>query len=267
MKSAHYNPHIFSLKDWEEQAEGILTEVAWIVESSAGIKRGNGLHLFLLEAKAEQVNVLLHPLRLGGLWNDGSASLDAPSEHNLSGSLTVLCGDFLDFLILEAAVLLSRHTQLDVGSRSKVAEAGDCDVVGVAESNEPLLSVVRVQLDLQDGWLDFGVAQDVSQQGDADVAHANGLDQTFLLEFLHSLPSFRVRDWILDHLHVLWVGEVDPLWRVAVLDWHELQRDGEVDQVQVEVLKAQVLQRLLTSHLHMLFPVSEDCGRCSRAWK
>lgn len=62
--------------------------------------------------------------------------------------------------------------------------------------------------------------------------------QPFLHERLHGRPGLLQRDLGQLHLGILGLGVVEPLGRVPLLERDELERDREVDQVQVQVLKA-----------------------------
>lgn len=88
---------------------------------------------------------------------------------------------------------------------------------------------------MKDGRLDLGIRQDIHQQDGRKVGHSNITDLARADKILHGSPGLMDRDGVLSH--------VAPLGRVALLEGNILERDGEVDQVEVNVLQAEVLQR------------------------
>lgn len=80
---------------------------------------------------------------------------------------------------------------------------------------------------------------------------------TTLHSCVHSLTAPRLGDWDICELHarIVTVWVVDPFRRVSNLDGHILQRDREMDQVQVHIVQLEILQRLPTSKLDVLCSV------------
>lgn len=74
---------------------------------------------------------------------------------------------------------------------------------------------------------------------------------TFLYKTLHGLPSLTNRNR--SKLHYLFCASrvVDPLWWVTNRKGNILETDGEVDEVKVEVLKAEILQTPPAGRLYM----------------
>lgn len=87
---------------------------------------------------------------------------------------------------------------------------------------------------MQHCGLDTRVGQHIHQQDGREVGHTNVADLSAQDQFLHGGPG-------LVHWHGVLL-HVAPLGRVALLHGHVLERDGEVNQVQVQVLEAQVGQ-------------------------
>lgn len=99
--------------------------------------------------------------------------------------------------------------------------------------------------DLQSGRLDGGVADEIHDQLTVEVADADALGQAFLRDRLHGCPRFLdARRAGHDFLAV--VGESG---RVAHRRIHVFEGDGEVDNVQVEVVDAPVAELLLADRL------------------
>lgn len=94
---------------------------------------------------------------------------------------------------------------------------------------------VRVDLNVKNSRLDLGIRQDIHQQDSRKVRHSNITDLAGADKVLHGSPGLVDRDGVLLH--------VAPLGRVEHLKGDILKRDGEVDQVEVNVLQAEVLQR------------------------
>ena len=105
---------------------------------------------------------------------------------------------------------------------------------------------------LEADGLDLGVADEVPEALSAEVADAEVLDLPGLYHLLEGLPSLADGDGDELHLGVGRVGVVEPLGRVALLEGHEGERDGEVDVVEVEVVEAEVVQGALEGQGHVL---------------
>ncbi len=138
------------------------------------------------------------------------------------------------------------------GSMTHRGEGGDVDAQGLCIADEVGLLQVRVNLDLEDGGLNPGVAHDISDPLAVEVRQADVLHKPRIVQGLHGLPGLLDRDVDQLHLRVGRVGVVEPLGRVPLLEGDELQRDRKVDQVIVEVIEAEVGQRPLAGSLDML---------------
>ena len=57
-------PLVFSVVDWVVSAEGVLTEVTWVVESLVHVEARDDLHLLSSETPAKDVEVLCKSLLL-----------------------------------------------------------------------------------------------------------------------------------------------------------------------------------------------------------
>lgn len=68
------------------------------------------------------------------------------------------------------------HIELQETLRAKRAVRGDGNVVFLAHFDELWLNEVRVVLDLVDGGLDFGVAEDVVEELGVEVGDADGAE-------------------------------------------------------------------------------------------
>ena len=53
--------------------------MGWVIEPSVLVQSCNLLHFRLCQLEVKDVEVLLEPLELGGLGDDGSAPLHSPS--------------------------------------------------------------------------------------------------------------------------------------------------------------------------------------------
>lgn len=125
-----------------------------------------------------------------------------------------------------------------------------------SHSNALLLSIVhqaslrevRVVLDLQCCGANAGIAQQIHQQLGAEVANANAAGQLLVNEAFHSAPC------LVDGC----VGELDlafgsrPAGRVSHGGIQVLQGDGEVNDVQVEIIDAPVSELLARDGLDLV---------------
>ena len=114
-----------------------------------------------------------------------------------------------------------------------------------------------MHLNLKRGWFDLAVAEALADHGRVDVANTDVADETLSDELLHSMVCLLIRDSIVnDHLGSsagdCWVI-VNPLRWVFVLNWHELQRNWEVDEVKVKVVDSEICQGLADGDLDVLW--------------
>ena len=114
-----------------------------------------------------------------------------------------------------------------------------------------------MHLNLKRGRFDLGIAEALADHGRVDVANTNVADETLSDELLHSMVCLLIRDSIVkDHLGSsagdCWVI-VNPLRWVFVLNWHELQRNWEVDEVKVKVVDSEICQGLAAGQLDILW--------------
>ena len=61
------------------------------------------------------------------------------------------------------------------------------------------------------------------------------------------------RDHCGSHAGISFVGVKKPLWWIASLKRDEFERDGEVNQVKVEIIELQIRQRAIKGKRHMLW--------------
>ncbi len=100
-----------------------------------------------------------------------------------------------------------------------------------------------MHLNLKNRWLYFGVLDYVDNLDAPDVAHANVSYKTISNEFLHSFPSLLVSDGVIGfHSGVCALGVVDPFWRISNLRVNILERNREMDQVKIKIVKAEVFK-------------------------
>lgn len=122
------------------------------------------------------------------------------------------------------------------------------NVVLLAEVDETLLGKVRVVLDLESGRSDLGVAEEVEHEGTVVVGDTDALGETLADQLLHCLVCLGEGSLGESDLVVL----VGPAGRVADAGVDILQGDGEVDDVQVKVVNAQVCELLLGNGLDLV---------------
>ncbi|CRK36460.1 hypothetical protein BN1708_007059 [Verticillium longisporum] len=215
-----------------------------VIKPQPPIQTRNGLELRGLEVKPAAVEVLPHPLGPHRLGNDDDAALRAPPQQHLGGRPAVPRSDGLD----EGHVHERRHgggarvAELEERLRAKGRVGRDGDARLARRGHELRLREVGVVLDLQDGGRDARVGQQVAEQlgvkvGHADRAQRPGADARRVDEGLEGAP--RVGEGhagarVQPRLGGVGVprgeardGRVDPL-----------RRDGEVDEVEVEVVEA-----------------------------
>jgi len=122
------------------------------------------------------------------------------------------------------------------------------DVVLLAEVDETLLGEVRVVFDLESSGSDLGVAEEVKNKGTVVVGNTNALGETLVNQLLHGLVCLGEGSLGEGDLVVL----VGPAGRVADAGVDVLQGDGEVNDVQIKVVNAQVSELLLGNRLDLV---------------
>jgi len=108
----------------------------------------------------------------------------------LCWALGVILSDVDDDWLFHAGILLFGKAQFDIGASAKTGISGDCNSFFFAESDKSLLSVIGVELNLEDCRLDGGVVTNVADSLAVAVAQTDVFNETILDEFLHGLPGF-----------------------------------------------------------------------------
>ena len=167
--------------------------------------RGDAGHLVVGELEVEDVDVLAHPLGADGLGDDDDVALDEPAQDDLGDGLAVRGADLAEDRVGEDVVLA-------LGER---APGLDLHAVLAHERLVGGALVERVRLDLVDRRRDLVVGDEVDEPVGVEVRHADGLGQALAVDLLHRPPGAVV---------------------VA---------EGLVDEVQVDVVEAEPLERRL----------------------
>ena len=227
------------------------TYVRGLVEPELLVKRGNGRNLLLSEIEGGAVEVESHDRGAGRLGNDSEAALRGPAEENLGGLLAVLLGEGSDGGVLherrEADGLLHAEDVEAGRAERRVGRHGDALVLG--EPDKVLLDEVGVVLDLESGRGDLGIAEEIIKELSLEVGDTDVLGETLGDEALHGAPRLLDRSVGADDLRLA----VDvPAGRVADAGVNVLESDGEVHNVEVEVVDAPVGELLLGDGLHTL---------------
>ena len=74
-------------------------------------------------------------------------------------------------------------------------------------------------------------------------------------QIFHRPPGFRKRHGVGHHHGILGIGIENPLWRIASVKIDVLERDREVNEIQIQLAQAEILQGPLTGCAHVLGPV------------
>ena len=137
------------------------------------------------------------------------------------------------------------HVELDEGLRAKRRVRGHNHALVLRELDEPFLTEVWVVFDLQSGGLDGGVAEKIHDQLTIEITDTDALGQAFLRDRLHGRPRL-LNGGGAGHDVLAVVGEARG---VAVRGVDVFEGDGEMDNVQVEVVDAPVVELLLADRL------------------
>ena len=182
--------------------------------AAAQIQLGDGGHILIAESKIPNVEIFLHPLLVGGLGDDDHTPLSVPAQSHLGSGFAVLLAELGQNRVGENVVFPFGHWS----PRLRL------DVQGFHVLDSPGLSEEGMQLHLVDHRGDPGIQAQVGQPVRVEVAHADGPDLSSLVQLLHGPPG-------------------------SVVVVHRL-----VDQVQVQIVQAQLLHRSLEGSPSALIP-------------
>ncbi len=109
-----------------------------------------------------------------------------------------------------------------------------------------------MHLDLENCRLDLSIVYDLPEHGSSKIADSDVLDETITDKLFHSLPCLLVCDSRVElHFWLSCRGVKDPLNRVATLNRDIPLRNGEMNQVQIELIHAKIGQCFLASGFDM----------------
>lgn len=223
--------------------------VGGLVEAGIDVESADLLDLVLGEVESDGLQVGDHVLLTGGLGDDGKATLGGPAKEDLGGGLAVLGGDGLDSINLHQRLDLAGMLHVELlergGAEGGVGSDGDTLVFGKTE--KLVLDEVGVVLDLEGGRLDAGIAEQVIDELGLEVGDTDALGETGVNQLLHGGPgllggSLGGAD--------LGLAVVVPAGGVADAGVDVLKGDGEVNQVEVEVVETPVGELLLDDGLN-----------------
>ena len=224
--------------------------VGGLVEADAAVEGRDGGDILLGEIELNALQVGDHDGLAGALGDDGQAALGSPAEQDLRGRAVVLGGDLLDGVVLDEGSELDGvlHVELEEAGGAERAVGGDGDALLLGEVEELLLDEVGVVLDLEGGGADLGVAEEVVDQLALEVGDTNALGEALADEALHGGPGLLDAGIAGADL----VALIVPAGGVADRGVDVLEGDGEVDEVEVEVVDAPVGELLLDDGLDAL---------------
>lgn len=196
-------------------------------------------HVLGTQLKIENIEILLNSRLCYRLGDRHCTALHQVTQNDLAGALVVLLPDLRDGPVVQEAVDLA-ETPVTLGG-AEGAVGHDAHPELLAQFEQGLLGEVRVALHLVHHRLDLAVVHESPELRRVEVGHADGADQALAHQLLHGAPRVQDVHGAEQHLAVGALGgEV-----VTVLESR-----GPVHQVQVDVVQAQVRQRLAAGPLH-----------------
>lgn len=125
----------------------IAQRVILTVEAKTELQLGNFLHILIIKAEGEEVNVRASTLDAHTLGNDSHVALDWPTEQDLGSGLLVLGSDRLDHVVGQQRLgSLTIFRQLNEGGGTEWGVGGDLDALLLNPFNETSLLEVWVKL-------------------------------------------------------------------------------------------------------------------------
>jgi len=158
-----------------------------------------------------------------------------------------LCDFFEDRVGKDTLVFLG-HAEGEIGVCSEGREGGDGDVLFLTETEEVFLAQVGVHFDLEDGWLDAGISKNFAKHGGSNIGNSYPFGEAGVDEFFHGTPRVGVGNGY--RLHGFASG--GPAGRIHFVEGNEFERDGEVDEEEVELFKPQIVEGFFASGANML---------------
>lgn len=227
------------------------TYVCGVIESEVSVKSADRLQLLLCKVELSNVQVLLQTLLVVALGDDSNSSLGAPSQEDLSRGLVVLLSESSDGGVLEEdrGVLGLLPVELNEGLWAEGRVCGNGNTLGLSQLDESGLDEVWVVLDLESGWADLGVSEEIQNEGALEVGDTNGLGQLLLNEGLHGGPGLLDGGVAELNAGLLIVG---PSGRVSDGGVDVLQGNWEVHNEEIEVLQAPVCELLAGNGLNLV---------------
>lgn len=221
-----------------------------VVESQVPVQGADGLDLAGFQVPASDVQVLRQAVRVVALGDDSDVALRGPAQQHLGRGLAVLLGNALDGRMLEQdrGLLRILHLQLEEALRTEGGISGHSNALLLGIFNESRLRQVRVVLDLEGSRADARIAQQVHDQLDTEVADANAAGEALVDQRLHGRPCLLDRGIAEFQLFTV----AGPAWRVSDGGVDIFQGNGEVDEVQVEVVDTPVRKLLAADGLDLV---------------
>lgn len=173
-----------------------------------GAEGVDGLNVLGSQGEVEAVQVALNARGGQALGQNNVASSSVPVEQDLGSALVVLLGNGVDCGVFKLVTTSQGRVSLDLNA------------VLVAKLDESLALAEGVNFDLVDSGNDGGILEKVLDVGSTEVRNTNGLDLAELLGSLESTPALKAL------LLILGRG---------------------VDQIQVKVVEAELVQRVAKS--------------------
>ena len=230
--------HIY-LDVYRELLEAVVDRV---VEAQAPVQPADAVQLAPVEIPPGHVQVLRQPPWVVALRDDGHVALGRPAQQHLRRRLAVLVRDGLDGRVVQeqGGVLGPRHVELEEGLRAQGGVGRDGDALALGVLHEARLGEVGVVFDLEGRGRDLGVPEEVHDELAVEVADPDRLGHAVAHQLLHGRPRLLDRG-VAGHDLLSVVGEAG---RVPVRGVDVLEGDGEVDNVQVEIVDAPVCELL-----------------------
>lgn len=145
----------------------------------ARIQHADGLHVFLIEGKVEDIDVFLHPRFMDRLGDDDDIPLEQPAQHDLTDGLAVFVSDVPQKLRMEDIVV-------------PFSKGRPCFLLDAQFFHEAFFSpflVPYVGFNLIDSRRDGIHVGQVCQPFVPETGNADGPDTAFLIEPFHGPPG------------------------------------------------------------------------------
>lgn len=195
----------------------------------------HGDEILWRQFEIEDIEVFGNARRIGRLWQRHNTDLYQITQADLRSGATIFLGQLLCMIIVQEW----RPVTCRLWTRQRAVGAND-QIVLLGMGTQLLLLESRMTLDLVDDGLDATIGENAFRLAGIEIGQSDAAYKSLIHKFLHFPP----RNQIID------IGQLQSAVHIAVVV--ELLANGQMHQIQINVLQAQVVETQFKGALHNL---------------